>query len=1299
MVIVAFPPGEKYAVNYTTLDQYDYGQILRIQGLKLPKTVEVHFSIQETGGTSITRVGVTKDGVTDVLIPDSVLENGDTAQNYSIFAFVYVTDATSGKTEYRAKLEVKARPKPEVPGGGDNPDIFHEAVLEVRKSAEKAEEAQKQAEGWAHGREDLPERAEDNAMYYAGKTSEDAKKTAQDRVEVERLTESNTQMQGEVAKDLEEVKNLSSQAQISATNAALSEQKSEEAATRAETAQTGAETAEDNAELAAQKTGQDKTAVEQAKKLVQQMGQEVLENKNLVNETTQDFTLKAQQALADVNNAGQTQTERVQSAGTTAVENIENAQNTATQAVETTKTEAIKAVQTEGITQTGNVTAEGEKQVQAVQTAAQEIIADREQITKNATDIADLRQKKADAIVESVSGTLLNVKDSSGAFFEDFSMSGKTTQDGTPTPDAPVPIVNAGEDGTIEIKVTGKNLIPFPYPLLGGVGAKGANNGITWEVLKDRGIKISGAATGYVYVDLLINEKLQDKNKYAYSKDLLTDSRNGKVFYAPYATETIDELYYPQVEHGANATAYEPYRQPQTITLQLNHPLTKWDKLEKREGVWGIARNGDRKILDGTEIWYRYTLYENDRLYCYCAEGIKSEIGYQKSYCTHFKNENSVWLSQKGKYGEYSDHETLSNKYFISDKPTVEEFKAWLTQQEEAGTPVELVYKTAEETWEPLPEEMQSVLNALHTNYPTTVVSNSEDVNMQLTYVADTKNYYLNREQTIQKQILEIQNALISQKIRGGGIKVTNSAKLPVVKLAVFGKSKQVTTTGANIFNANSVKSYTEGSMEIRNNKNGTITFKGTNNSEFPTNYNLDKNGKIVLSAGYWTVSVDGLEKCSLVIQTKDNKIFKELKSGSFTFNNPVEQGLTFFLIQCKAGETVEETVSVYLEKGNNALKEPYTGGKPSPSLEYPQEITSCGENGNVKIDVTGKNLLNIEGETSEIRGDYEIFDNKITTITKDGYAGSYLMFSEKIPKGKYRFTCNKTKKGVKQNNKVLLSVKAKTDESSAGNSFNSYYKEWLIVEYLKKDILFETFEDFQIGLPLAGDDDKIGDEIIFENVMLIREDLDLTSAYEPYKKIQTFALYTPNGLLGLKAETGGNYTDETGQQWIADEIDLARGKYVQRIGKRILDGSEALADNIGSSTSYFLKVNDARSNTGMCNYGKRIPITGQKQEELTFSVDDSGIYLYTTKAVNEFKNLLKQKYDSGKPVEVLYALKTPIETDLPPETIAAFKQLHTNHHTTIITNNADAGIELTYTVDTQSYIDGKIATLSKAML
>ena len=388
MVIVAFKPGEKEISKYEELDQYDYGQILRIQGLNLPPAVEIHFALQKTGGTSKTRIGITKDGVTDVPIPDSMLENGDTEDDYSIYAFIYITDETSGQTEYRITLRVKARPKPEVPGGGDNPDIFHEVMETVRKAMEAATESEKQAEGWAHGSEDLPERLQDNAKYYSEQAREDSKKTDADRKEVERLVESVSGIDEQVTK----VEKLTKQAQTSATNSALSEQAAKESENNAAQARAGAEVAEDNAELAAQKVEQDKAIVEQAKNIVKQMGQEVLDNKNLVDETAQDFDLKAQQALADVNNAGQAQTERVQTAGNDAVESVKAAQGTATRAVETAKTEAIKAVQTEGTTQAGNVSAEGEKQVQAVRGAAQEIIADREQIQMNKEGVAKLKE-------------------------------------------------------------------------------------------------------------------------------------------------------------------------------------------------------------------------------------------------------------------------------------------------------------------------------------------------------------------------------------------------------------------------------------------------------------------------------------------------------------------------------------------------------------------------------------------------------------------------------------------------------------------------------------------------------------------------------------------------------------------------------------------------------------------------------------------------------------------------------------------------------------------------------------------
>lgn len=101
--------------TYTTasgLWQYDYGQVLRIQGLKLPPAVEIHFSLQERGGESVTRVGTTKDGVTDVVIPDSMLENRDITTDYKIYAFIYLTDSESGQTEYKISMSVKARPKP-----------------------------------------------------------------------------------------------------------------------------------------------------------------------------------------------------------------------------------------------------------------------------------------------------------------------------------------------------------------------------------------------------------------------------------------------------------------------------------------------------------------------------------------------------------------------------------------------------------------------------------------------------------------------------------------------------------------------------------------------------------------------------------------------------------------------------------------------------------------------------------------------------------------------------------------------------------------------------------------------------------------------------------------------------------------------------------------------------------------------------------------------------------------------------------------------------------------------------------
>lgn len=120
--------------------QWNYGQILRIQG-NLPKAVEVHFSLEETSGTSVTRIGTTVDGVTEAPIPDSLLENNNCSQDYTIYAYIYLEDGTAGRTEYEIAIPVKARTKPEVPGTPEEPELFRETIQAVNDAADRAEQA------------------------------------------------------------------------------------------------------------------------------------------------------------------------------------------------------------------------------------------------------------------------------------------------------------------------------------------------------------------------------------------------------------------------------------------------------------------------------------------------------------------------------------------------------------------------------------------------------------------------------------------------------------------------------------------------------------------------------------------------------------------------------------------------------------------------------------------------------------------------------------------------------------------------------------------------------------------------------------------------------------------------------------------------------------------------------------------------------------------------------------------------------------------------------------------------------
>ena len=157
---------------------------------------------------------------------------------------------------------------------------------------------------------------------------------------------------------------------------------------------------------------------------------------------------------------------------------------------------------------------------------------------------------------------------------------GKSTQDGTPTPDSPVPIVSAGDGGTIAVKMTGKNLLYIP-------DGKGTARGVT-ITSKNGIISISGTATedGYVYLPVkqisIHGLALLSSNVSATTVKLVSASWN--VLFTQDSANNTQEVITRicfivkkgtnydlnginvQLELGSTATAYSPYRE-QLLTL------------------------------------------------------------------------------------------------------------------------------------------------------------------------------------------------------------------------------------------------------------------------------------------------------------------------------------------------------------------------------------------------------------------------------------------------------------------------------------------------------------------------------------------------------------------------------------------------------------------------------------------------------------------------------------------------------------------------------------------------------------
>ena len=206
------------------------------------------------------------------------------------------------------------------------------------------------------------------------------------------------------------------------------------------------------------------------------------------------------------------------------------------------------------------------------------------EIEKAVAEKAD--KARQNILIGSETGNPVSASDSFSAPLCGLTVYGRSTQDGTPSPDNPAPIVSAGDGGSVAVKATGRNLLNIP-------DGSGTARGIT-VTAKDGLISISGTATssGYAKLDIppfiasgvvILSSSITSPKVKLVSEtwgvilslgtaDKMSDMATRIVFIVTEGQTYNLTGVKVQLELGTTATAYSPYRE-QLFTLPTPNGL------------------------------------------------------------------------------------------------------------------------------------------------------------------------------------------------------------------------------------------------------------------------------------------------------------------------------------------------------------------------------------------------------------------------------------------------------------------------------------------------------------------------------------------------------------------------------------------------------------------------------------------------------------------------------------------------------------------------------------------------------
>lgn len=872
----------------------------------------------------------------------------------------------------------------------------------------------------------------------------------------------------------------------------------------------------------------------------------------------------------------------------------------------------------------------------------------------------------------------------------------------SPSPEYPQEIEIPGSDKEIRVELKAANLIPL------NENEEKTQYGVTFKQNADGSVTINGQNTGEansVY-NLITNDALLARqfakigmlylsgNKagtnvtlqcwnYDGNNSAVKDNGEGISFVftnvtAPYnialvvpTNEIVDNVTInPMLNAGTTALPWAPYKdQPLTLSTPNGLPGLLVDS-----GGNYTDSNGQQWICDSVEFYsdgtgkkiqrlkrasglafkkVSYGIQEESYLYeTYLSD--LSENGYPPCLCTGLKYDKRILDNNLN--GMYAYPKSIRARFKDSknEQEDIEKLKTF-----------EFLYALQTPIETDLSPEEIAAYRALKLYNPVTNVFTAESLmpGIAVDYVPETEDY-------IEKSINEnTQKApAIVEKASGEMLNVTDSSDLGLKGLKVFGKGEQAKTTGAQLFQPKKENLTTNDGLTGVINSDGSVTVTGTPTKRYAQAYfeNVSSfpEGKYFISGGSHEVSTLTFQ----VDITRQDDTIEYLRNTAIEFKADDKSRRVMIKYDSPDLQKTNYTIYPMLNVGETqAPYEPYTGNQPSPNPDYPQEIKIPGSDGSLEVRVFGAQLIAKTYASATINGiTYTVNDDGSVTANGKATSNSFFLLSM-LPKA---------------NDVFLSGGKSESISIVYTNMVNKGYKDVGNGIYIPNQFDYEKYPNSRIQIQIT-EGTTVTNEII-------RPMLNVGSTALPWEpcKLQSLTLSTPNGLPGIPVDSGGNYTDAEGQEWVCDEVDFKAEKYIRRVYTETVSLS-------------------AQEGEGGVRYVGKTTYAPGRIEAISSTLQYNRVAGYTTNGVravvnnNDIQVVAHYEDKILTEIDLVYVLKTPIETDLTSEEIAAYRALHTNYSTTNVFTDSDpqVGLKMEYVADTKSYIDKKFEELQKALV